>query len=162
MGAWRGTEGEEEDSEDDEDRSEESRSLTPKERNAMIRQQEAEEEREEKIREAVDREKMRYYIEWKIDKGFSASDIFLPFIELDSLDSDYDDLYLKYLNMDVASIMESNDYELMFKAFIIDKIIENADYSYGEDSLVESFGCDKCPDERLENARKLAMGIGKS
>ena len=154
-------EGEEEDSEDDEDRSEESRSLTPKKRTAMIRQQEAEEELEEKIREAVDREKMRYYIEWKIDKGFSASDMFLPFADLDTLKSDYDDLIMEYLNMDAASIEKSDDYELVVKGWIISKIIEKADYSYGEDELVESFGCDKCPDERLENARKLAMGIGK-
>jgi hypothetical protein len=153
-------EGEEEDSEDDEDRSEESRSLTPKDR-ARIERERAEEEKKKKIKEAVDREKMRYYIEWKIEKGFSASDMFLPFADLDTIKSDYDDLIMEYLNMDAASIEKSDDYELMVKAWIISKIIEKADYTYGEDELVESFGCDRCPDERLENARKLAMGIGK-
>jgi len=89
------------------------------------------------------------------------------FFHADFTDEDYeeystDDFLIQYLGKDKASIKEANDYELLVKALVIDHIIEKAIFSYGEEDLARRIGCEPCPDERLESARKRAMGIGES
>jgi ParB/RepB/Spo0J family partition protein len=155
-------EGEEEDSEREEEQEEERERIKQERAAALL---------EEKIKEAVDREKICYYIEQKIAKGFSVDDIsewLNKTLELDDSedydhDFDTDDIFLKHLGKSKAFIKESNDYELFVKALVIDRVIDYVvDFYKGEEHLVELIECEQCPDERLENARKRAMGIGKS
>ena len=121
-------------------------------------------ERDRKIRLAVEKTKALYYIDKKIAQGFSVKDIDFylcegnAFQKFDCLSTD--DIYLKYLGKDEAAIKESNDYELIVKALIINNIIWQAD-GYNEDELAELLGCEQCPEELLETARNEVMGIKK-
>jgi len=155
--------GEELEGGEDDDGNEDDNEVAAKKESAKERR---ERELSEKIVNAIEREKVCYYMEQKMAKGFSIDDL-ENFLHLDlDFDNDLsfpiDDLFIQHLGKDRAAIKESNDHELIMKALIINDVIDKTRYSYGEDTIVRLLECERCPDERLENARKLAMGIGKS
>jgi CxxC motif-containing protein len=121
-----------------------------------------------KIEEAVEMAKVKYYFKAKSEIGFNPLDM-LKFRQSSCLniyedDPDEDDLanaveplFKELLEKGIKEIRESNDYELVLKALMLERFYERV--SFNEDLLAQETGCEQCPDDILKAARDKAMGI---
>ncbi|MDR3001104.1 MAG: ParB/RepB/Spo0J family partition protein [Fibromonadaceae bacterium] len=120
------------------------------------------EEMEKKIRVAVEKAKVKWYVEKKIEIGFSPQDIL--FGDNNSLIDGYsyqylDELYTQYIGKTADELKQNGTYEEIVKAMVIYDICNNVDYN--EDEVAEQLSCEQCPDDVLQAARDEAMGINK-
>ncbi|MCL2207224.1 MAG: ParB/RepB/Spo0J family partition protein [Fibromonadales bacterium] len=148
------------DEEQDDDSEDDNDNKPPKKETPKEKEQRERYELDRKVRLATERTKALYYIDKKVAQGFSINNLF-ELTDCEPLDDDNNDFFLKYLGKDITSIKESNDFELVVKAVVIDTMIAMASHSYGEGELCRIIECEQCPDELLEAARLEAMGIKK-
>ena len=116
-------------------------------------------ELERKIREAVEREQFKWFMEKKIEAGFNPTDVFFgredmlsPYCPTELLN----EAYSQYIGKDENELKQSGTWEEIIKAMVIYEIydaVNSEDY----EEICEWLGCEECPDELLQKARDEAI-----